>query len=55
VYKELGNLSAAVAETRKAVQLGYPATLLRADPEFAVILRDKGLAAEMKATTKSSQ
>ncbi len=55
VYKELGNLAAAIAETRKAVQSGYPATLLRADPEFAVILKDRGLAAEMKATTQSSQ
>jgi adenylate cyclase len=55
VYKELGNLAAAMAETRKAIQNGYPATLLRADPEFAVILKDKALAAEMKGTTKSSQ
>jgi len=55
VYKELGDLAAAVAQTRGAIQSGYPVTLLSADPEFAVILSDKGLAAEMKAARKSSQ
>jgi Tfp pilus assembly protein PilF len=49
VYKQLGNLSAAVAETRKAIAGGYPAKLLLADPEFAVILSDPGLAAELRA------
>lgn len=49
VYKELGNLAAAVAETRKAIGSGYPVMLLRADPEFAVILNDPGLATELKA------
>jgi TolB-like protein/Tfp pilus assembly protein PilF len=49
VYKELGDLEAAIAETRKAIESGYPATLLRADPEFAVILLDRTLAAEMEA------
>ena len=48
VYKELGNLEAAVAETRQAVEGGYPVTLLRADPEFSVILRDPGLSAVME-------
>jgi len=55
VNKELGNLAPAISETRKAVQLGYPATLLRADPEFAVILSDKRLAAEIEAISRSSQ
>jgi TolB-like protein/Tfp pilus assembly protein PilF len=53
VYKELGDLAAAVAETRKAIEGGYPATLLLADPEFAVILRDRALAAEMEAARKA--
>jgi Tfp pilus assembly protein PilF len=48
VYKELGNLAAAVAATRRAVAAGYPARLLQADPEFAVIIRDPGLASDMK-------
>lgn len=55
VNKELGNLSAAISETRKAVQLGYPTMILRADPEFAVILSDKRLAAEIEAINRSSQ
>jgi TolB-like protein/Flp pilus assembly protein TadD len=54
VYKELGDLAAAVAETRKAFEGGYPATLLLADPEFTVILRDRALAAKMEAARKAS-
>jgi TolB-like protein/Flp pilus assembly protein TadD len=49
VYKEVGDLAAAVAATRRALEGGYPAMLLRADPEFAVILRDPRLAAQMDA------
>jgi len=49
IYKELGNPEAAVAETRKALESGYPAMLLRADPEFTEMLRDPGLAAELRA------
>jgi len=51
VYKELGDLSAAVAATRRAVASGYPAKLLQADPEFAVIIRDPALAADLKAAS----
>jgi TolB-like protein/Tfp pilus assembly protein PilF len=49
IYEELGKLEAAIAETLQAVEGGYPATLLRADPEFAVILRDPRVAAVMEA------
>lgn len=35
VYKELGDVAAAVTEAGKALELGYPPTLLRADPELA--------------------
>ena len=48
-YKELGNLAAAVAATRRAVAGGYPARLLLADPEFAVINRDPALASDLEA------
>ena len=50
VYKELGNLSAAVAATRRAVASGYPVKLLQADPEFAVILRDPRFASGKTGT-----
>jgi TolB-like protein/Flp pilus assembly protein TadD len=48
VHKELGAVDAAVVEARKALQAGYPAALLRADPEFTVIVRDPGLAAALE-------
>jgi tetratricopeptide (TPR) repeat protein len=54
VYKELGDLAAAVAATRRALEGGYPATLLRADPEFSVILQDPRLAAPMDAGRKAA-
>ena len=54
VYKELGNLSAAVAATRRAVASGYPANLLQADPEFAVIIRDPALAADLEAASRAA-
>ncbi len=54
VYKELGDFAQAVAQTRKAIEEGYPVTLLKADPEFAVLLRDPALSAEMKAANKPS-
>jgi len=41
-----------VTAIRKAVEGGYPATLLRAEPEFAVLLRDPGLAASLAAPKK---
>ena len=46
---ELGDIPAAVVQARKAFENGYPATLLRADPEFAEILRDPVLAAALEA------
>jgi tetratricopeptide (TPR) repeat protein len=49
VHKELGDIPAAVVQARKAFENGYPATLLRADPEFAEILRDPVLAAALEA------
>jgi tetratricopeptide (TPR) repeat protein len=54
VHKELGNLQAAADEARKAFEIGYPATLLRADPEFAVILHDPGLAAALEASSTAT-
>jgi hypothetical protein len=54
VYKELGNLAAAVAATRRAVAGGYPARLLLADPEFAVINRDPALASDLEAASKTT-
>jgi predicted Zn-dependent protease len=54
VYKELGNLPAAVAATRRAVAGGYPAKLLQADPEFAVIIRDPALASDLEAASRSA-
>lgn len=54
VYKELGDLSAAVAATRRAVASGYPVKLLQADPEFAVIVRDPELAADLEAAGKTA-
>lgn len=54
VYKELGNLAAAVAATRRAVAGGYPARLLQADPEFAVINRDPALASDLEAASRAS-
>jgi tetratricopeptide (TPR) repeat protein len=55
VYKELGDLAAAVVQTRKAIESGYPVTLLGADPEFSVIMRDRALATKVEAARKSSQ
>jgi len=49
VYKELGRPTDAVAETRKALEGGYPAALLVADPEFTEIVRDPAVAAAIEA------
>jgi len=54
VYKELGRATDAVAETRKALEGGYPAALLVADPEFTNIVRDPALAAAIEAARKAS-
>jgi TolB-like protein/Tfp pilus assembly protein PilF/DNA-binding winged helix-turn-helix (wHTH) protein len=43
VYKELGDVAAAVVEAGKALELGYPATLLRADPELASLSSNPAL------------
>jgi len=43
VYKELGDVAAAVVEAGRALELGYPATLLRADPELASLSSDPAL------------
>jgi TolB-like protein/Flp pilus assembly protein TadD len=53
-YKELGNLAAAVTATRRAVASGYPARLLQADPEFAVINRDPALASDLEAASRAA-
>jgi TolB-like protein/tetratricopeptide (TPR) repeat protein/DNA-binding winged helix-turn-helix (wHTH) protein len=45
VSKELGDLAAAVRETRKAIDAGMPMNALRADPEFRTILEEPELAA----------
>jgi TolB-like protein/Flp pilus assembly protein TadD len=43
VYKELGDVAAAAVEIGKALELGYPATLLRADPELASLSSNPAL------------
>jgi serine/threonine-protein kinase len=53
VYKELGNLEAAASETRQALAAGYPATLLRADPEFGPMISSPEVAELMGATDES--
>jgi TolB-like protein/tetratricopeptide (TPR) repeat protein len=45
VYKGLGNNEIAIAETRRALEAGYPASLLRADTEFAPMIRSPEIAA----------
>lgn len=52
VYKELGDLPAAIAQTREALAAGYPANLLQADPEFQLVLEDPELAAAIGAVPK---
>lgn len=45
VYKELGDDTAAVAETRRALEAGYPASLLKADLEFTPMIDTPEIAA----------
>jgi TolB-like protein/Tfp pilus assembly protein PilF len=54
VYKELGRAAEAVSETRKALEGGYPAALLVADPEFTEIVRDPAVAAMMGAAANAA-
>jgi hypothetical protein len=38
----LGDTGAAISELKKSVLMGYPATLIAADPGFAGIRQDAG-------------
>jgi tetratricopeptide (TPR) repeat protein len=50
VYKTLGDDKRAIAETRRALDAGYPASLLRAEPEFAPMMRSPEIAALIRDT-----
>ncbi len=54
VYKQIGNLAGAVEETRKALEAGYPARLLVADPEFPEMLENRDVAALVAAAGTES-
>ncbi len=49
VYQELGDATAAAAETRRAIEAGYPPLMLKADVEFAPMLGDPEVAALLGA------
>jgi hypothetical protein len=50
VYKGLGDDRRAIAETRRAREAGYPASLLRGEPEFAPVIRRPEIAALVRET-----
>jgi tetratricopeptide (TPR) repeat protein len=50
VLKDLGDDRRAIAETRRAREAGYPASLLRGEPEFAPVIRRQEIAALVRET-----